>query len=168
MSPSQLAGPPGWFPSPLTLQPRVGLSHPRSQQGNEGTHGKEEEGALFWSTSAPSCFETPVLTGAVDDLPHDEERPHPGPLVAALQLGEEEGQHAVRERAGCGEPNQPVTDARRPRDGMPPRDLGRRHRIPSRASPRATWHTGGGRASPAATAAHEPGEPPHPTLCIQT
>lgn len=43
----------------------------------------------------------PVLTGTVDDLSHDEQRPHARPLTAALQFREEEGQHSVREGAGC-------------------------------------------------------------------
>lgn len=50
---------------------------------------------------APHPAAPAALTGAVDDLPHDEQRPHARPLVAALQLREEEGQHAVREGAGC-------------------------------------------------------------------
>lgn len=42
-------------------------------------------------------FNLHLRGGAVDDLPHDEQRPHARPLTAALQFWEEEGQHSVRE-----------------------------------------------------------------------
>ena len=50
-----------------------------------------------FSISAPPR----ALTGRVDDVPHDLEGAHTGPLVAGVQLGQQEGQQAVRRTAGC-------------------------------------------------------------------
>lgn len=106
-TPSQPAGPSGWHHPPPPLLPPP---HPCSQgqaclpcahclvlislqPGNRAVGRRKGP--------APHPTAPAALTGAVDDLPHDEQRPHARPLVAALQLREEEGQHAVREGAGC-------------------------------------------------------------------
>lgn len=69
----------------------------KNSKQNAPFHAEDGQGGPI-----PSPFHK-VLTRRVDDVPQNLQGAHTGPLIAGVQLGQQEGQQAVRRAAGYGQ-----------------------------------------------------------------